>query len=183
MKTLAVTGYKPMEMNIFKHDDGRIQFIKYALKKRLTQFIEEGVEWVIVSGQMGVELWTAEVVLELKEIYDINLGMIPPFENQDNRWPEPIQFLYQDIMVQADFYKPLYKGDYKGTFQFKAMNKWLVEKTEGSLFLMDEEFPGSNRFLYKEAKKKDNYPIYFLTPADLEDAVLEWQMSDPRYWE
>ncbi len=48
---------------------------------------------------------------------------------------------------------------------------------------MDEEFPGSNRFLYKEAKKKDNYPIYFLTPADLEDAVLEWQMSDPRYWE
>ncbi len=83
---------------------------------------------------MGVELWTAEVVLELKEIYDINLGMIPPFENQDNRWPEPIQFLYQDIMVQADFYKPLYKGDYKGPFQFKAMNKWLVEKKQKGPF-------------------------------------------------
>ncbi|HEY4601442.1 MAG TPA: DUF1273 domain-containing protein [Cerasibacillus sp.] len=183
MKVLAVTGYKPMEMNIFKHDDERIEFIKYALKKRLIQYIEEGLEWVLISGQMGVEIWTGEVLLDLKETYPIQLAVIPPFENMDQRWPEPQQFAYQELLIQADFYKPLYQGEYKGPYQFRAMNQWLIEKSDGCLFLVDEDFPGSNRFLLDAAKSKANYPILTLTPTDLDDAVLEWQMSDPRYWD
>lgn len=58
MKILTVTGYKPMELNIFKEGDPRIAFIKAAIEKRLIYFIEEGLEWVLISGQMGVELWT-----------------------------------------------------------------------------------------------------------------------------
>lgn len=53
MKILAVTGYKSMELGIFKEDDERIKFIKAAIQKRLIGFIEEGLEWVLISGQMG----------------------------------------------------------------------------------------------------------------------------------
>ncbi len=96
MKILVVTGCKPMELNIFSEEDSRIEFVKKAIEKRLIGFIEEGLEWVLISGQMGVEIWTAEVVLDLKETYDIHIGVIPPFENQESRWPEPLQHKYQE---------------------------------------------------------------------------------------
>lgn len=184
MKILTVSGYKPMELNIFKEDDPRITFIKAAIEKRLIGFIEEGLEWVLISGQMGVELWTADLVLELKEMYDINIGVFPPFENQDNRWPDSIKEKYQELMMIADFYKPIYQGDYKGPYQFKAKNMWFVDKSDGCLLLMDEEYPGSNRFFYETAKNANkDYPIFTITPADLDDAVEEIRMSDPNYWE
>lgn len=105
-----------MELGIFKVDDPKITFIKEAIKKRLLSFIDEGLEWVLISGQMGVEAWAGEVVLELQETYDIMLGVIPPFENQENRWPEAIQQSYQALIMAADFHKPLYQGEYKGGF-------------------------------------------------------------------
>ncbi|WP_099157522.1 SLOG family protein [Virgibacillus ndiopensis] len=184
MKIVAVTGYKPMELSIFKVDDDRIKFIKAAIKKRIIAFIEEGLEWVLTSGQMGVELWTAEVVLELQEMYDIKIGVIPPFENQESRWPEPIKQQYHEISSIADFYQPLYQGDYKGAYQFKAKNKWLVDKSDGCLILIHDEYPGSNRFFYEEAQRTaKDYPIYIITPADLEDVVEEIRMQEPDYWD
>ncbi|MFC4558989.1 SLOG family protein [Virgibacillus kekensis] len=183
MKVLAVTGYKPMELNLFKPDDERIAFIKAAIRRRLVGFIEEGLEWVLISGQMGVELWAGEVALDLQEEFGLKLAVIPPFENQESRWPEPVQELYQELTMEADFYQPLYKGDYKGPYQFKAKNKWLVDKSDGCLILIDEETPGSNRFFYGEAKEAiKDYPIYFITPPDLDDIVEEIRMNDPDYW-
>lgn len=184
MKILAVTGYKSMELGIFKEDDERIKFIKAAIQKRLIGFIEEGLEWVLISGQMGVEFWTAEVVLDLQEMYDIKLGIFPPFENRESRWPEQLQEKYQELTMVADFYKPIYQGDYKGAYQFKAKNLWFVDKSDGLMLLMDDEFPGSNRFLYEAAKNAEgDYPIFTITPADLDDVVEELRMQDPEYWD
>ncbi|SFB28858.1 Uncharacterized SPBc2 prophage-derived protein YoqJ [Lentibacillus halodurans] len=182
MKVLAITGYKPMEINIFKSDDERIAYIKTAIEKRLIGFIEYGLEWVLISGKMGVELWTGEVVLDLREKYGLKLAVIPPFENQEERWPEPIRQVYQEIAAIADFYRPLYKGGYSGPYQYQANNKWLIDKSDGCLLLLDEEFPGSNRYFYQEAKETEGgYSIYLITPADLEDVVEEMRMMDPEY--
>lgn len=182
MKVLYVTGYKSMEMGIFKENDPKIQFIKAAIEKNIREFLEEGLEWVIVSGQMGVELWTAEIILDLKEEFDINLGVFPPFENQDKRWPEVLQEKYQEIIMVADFYKPLYIGDYKGPYQFRAKNLWFAEKSDASLLLMDEEYPGSVRYFHEAAKQDEDYPIHLITPMDLDEIVEEIRMNDPDYW-
>lgn len=39
------------------------------IKKKLIDLIEDGLEWVLISGQLGVELWAAEVVIDLKNQY------------------------------------------------------------------------------------------------------------------
>ncbi|WP_138417045.1 SLOG family protein [Aquibacillus sediminis] len=185
MKILTVTGYKPMELNIFKPNDKKIAIIKEAIKNRLISYIEEGLEWVLVSGQMGVELWTGEVILDLKEEYDIKLGIIPPFENHDQRWPEHYQAISQELSMLADFHQPLYRDEYKGPYQFKARDKWLIEKSEACLVLLDEEYPGSTRFFLQEAKKaveRNTYASYTLTPFDLEETVQELMEQDPNYW-
>lgn len=182
MKILTVTGYKPMELNIFKEDDPRIEFIKRALQKRLIAFAEDGLEWVLISGQMGVEMWAAEVVLDLQESWDLKVAIFPPFENQESRWPEQIQEKYQTLLAAADFYKPIYQGDYKGAYQFKAKNMWLVDKSDGCLLLMDEEFPGSTKFFHQASEAANDYPITYITPADIDETVEEMRMEDPDYW-
>lgn len=165
-----------MELNIFNESDERIKFIKLALKQRITSFIEEGLEWVLISGQMGIEMWTAEVVFELKETYDIQLGVFPPFENLASRWPEPLQHKYELIAQQADYFEPLFKGDYRGPFQFKAKDKWFVEKSDASLILMDQEYPESTVYYHRIAEEADNHSIYYITPLDLQDIVDTMQM-------
>ena len=64
MKVIAVTGYKPFELGIFKNDAG-VECIK-ALHRKLTNFVEDGLEWVIISGQLGVELWVLKLFLKCK---------------------------------------------------------------------------------------------------------------------
>ena len=49
----------------FKEKTRKSQLLK-CLKKELASYIETGVEWILISGNLGVELWTAEVVGELK---------------------------------------------------------------------------------------------------------------------
>ncbi|GGM23190.1 UPF0398 protein [Paraliobacillus quinghaiensis] len=178
-KILTVTGYKPFEINIMNPNDPKIKFIKSALRKNLISHIENGLEWVLLSGQMGVELWTCEVISELQETYDIKLGIIPPFDNQDARWPEVYQEAYQQAILEADFFQLLYEDDYKGPYQFKRRDKWLIEKSQACLVLVDEENQGSVKFFLDEAKKHSDYSIYYITPFDLEDAVQEWLENNP----
>lgn len=167
-----------MELTIFNENDERIKYIKQALKRRIVGFIEEGLEWVIISGQMGVEMWTAEVVLDLKETYDIKIGMIPPFENQHKRWPEPLQHKYEELLFTVDFSKPIFNSEYKGPHQFRARDKWLMEKSDACLILVDEDHPGDVGYFYDAAKQQDNYPIYLITPLDLDDVVEEMRMNE-----
>lgn len=182
MKNIYVTGYRSMELGIFSETDEKISYVKQAIKNRLIGLIEEGLEWVLVSGQMGVEMWTAEVVLELKEIYDIHLAIIPAFENHHSRWPDAIKEKYSDLCMQADFFDAIYQGDYKGPYQFKARDLWMINKSEGALILMDPEYPESSQYFYRLAEEADNYLLMTITPSDIDDVVEEIQMQDPDYW-
>lgn len=179
MKRMAVTGYKSHELGIFSEKDERVTYIKEAIRQRLVAFLEEGGEWVLLSCQPGVEFWTAEVVIELKQEYSVSLAILPPFEGVEERWPEHIQLAYQEILSEADFFKAIYKGGYKGPFQFKAKDRFIVEHTDKALVLYDEETPGTPKFFLEFARVADDYEVEWITPEDLQEAVEDMQWSDP----
>ncbi|MDP4164212.1 MAG: SLOG family protein, partial [Bacillota bacterium] len=83
-KVLAISGYKPFELGIFQKDHASVTYIKAAIKKELIPMLEEGLEWVLISGQLGVELWAAEVIFDLQIDYpNVKLGVITPFLEQE----------------------------------------------------------------------------------------------------
>ena len=89
MKRVLITGYKATELGIFSQKHPGIEIIKKAIKKRIIALIDEGLEWIIVSGQWGVEIWAAEAVLELKKEYkNLQLAVITPFLEQEEKWNE-----------------------------------------------------------------------------------------------
>ena len=80
IKNIYISGYRSFEMNIFNNNDPKLFIIKQHIKKELKAKMEMGLEWVITSGQLGIELWGAEAVFELQEEgYDLKLGVLLPF--------------------------------------------------------------------------------------------------------
>lgn len=56
-KRLWVTGYRAYELNVFGSNDPKLKVLKTSLKNTLMQFLDEGLEWLITGGQLGVEQW------------------------------------------------------------------------------------------------------------------------------
>lgn len=82
--TLAITGYKSHELGIFQPSHPTISIIKKSIERNIRSFVEEGLEWVVISGQLGVELWAAEVVFDFKETFDyLKLAVLLPFIEQE----------------------------------------------------------------------------------------------------
>ncbi|MGM8213937.1 SLOG family protein [Bacillaceae bacterium W0354] len=181
IKSVTITGYKPHELNIFSEKDQKVTIIKGIIKKRLISFLENGLEWVVISGQQGVETWAFDVVQQLKNEYDVKIAVIPPFVDQEQVWKEDKQAIYQEMVSQADFYQPLTSRTYESPKQFFTKNKWMIEKTDACIILFEEEFGGSPKYFYELALKYQEYKNYFIdviNAFDLEDFAREWQENE-----
>lgn len=178
---LLVTGYRATELGIFSLKHKGIPIIKKAITKQLLALIDEGLEWVIVSGQWGVELWAAESALELKKQHPrLQLAVITPFLEQDEKWSEEKRALYSSVIQQADFVSSVTKTKYEGTWQFAEKDKFLLRNSDGLLLLYDEENEGSPRFIKRQAMQmaeKREYPIISITAYDLQSLADDERME------
>lgn len=177
IKVLAISGYKPFELGIFKNDHPAVPYMKAAVKKSLLPMIEEGLEWVLISGQLGVELWAAEVVFELQSNYpELKLAVITPFLEQEASWSETNKEWYQSILAQTDFIASVTKKGYEKPWQFRLKDQFFLEKSDALLLLYDQEKEGSPKYLFEMARQYQNrqtYPIQMITFYDLQVIVEE----------
>lgn len=185
VRRLLVSGYKNSELGIFKKDHPGIHIIKTAIERKLRELLDENVlEWVIVSGQVGVEHYVCEVVFQLQLDYpELKLAILPPFLNQEERWNEETKEYYNFILEQADFVKSITDRNYEGPWQFKAKNKFLLDNTDGLLLVYDDEKEGSPKFLKREAdeRMKDGYSFFVINAYDLQaiaENIQEEQRTD-----
>jgi uncharacterized phage-like protein YoqJ len=180
-KVLSVSGYKPFELGIFKNDHPSVFFIKEAIRKALIPKLEDGLEWILISGQLGVELWAAEVAFELKINFpELKLAVITPFLNQEASWSEHNKEWYESILVQADFVDSVTKKGYEKPWQFRLKNQFFIEKSDALLMLYDQEKEGSPKYLYEMAlnyKSSHTYHIELITFYDLQVIVEEEQLK------
>ncbi|WP_102274799.1 DUF1273 domain-containing protein [Cytobacillus massiliigabonensis] len=182
-KIAIISGYKPYEIGIFKHDDPAVAFIKKAIRNQLISLLEEGLQWVIISGQLGTELWAAEVVFELQldDYPELQLGVITPFLNQEETWKEQNKEWYESILAQADFIDSVSRKPYENPWQFRLKNQFFVEKSDVLLLFYDTEKEGSPKYLYETAKRqqeRNDYDIRLINFYDLQVIVEEEQMKE-----
>lgn len=185
IKVLTISGYKPFELGIFKKDHPSVLFIKAAIKKSLLPMIEDGLEWVLISGQLGVELWAAEVIFELqKEFPDLKLAVITPFLDQEASWNETNREWYESVLAGADYIDSVTKKGYEKPWQFRLKNQFFIEKSNGLLLLYDHEKEGSPKYLYELAvqyQKKRGFSIELITFYDLQMIIEEEQLKQSDY--
>jgi len=185
LKRLLVSGYKAHELGIFKEKDPKVHYIKKAIEQKIRGLIEQGLEWVIVSGQAGVELWTAEVVLTMKKEYPaIRLAIITPFLEQEGNWKPDRQEQYREIMRRADFTDSVSKQPYQAPWQFTQKNTFLIANSDGLLLLFEED--GSPKYLLQQAQKvqqREAYEIMTISFQDIQTIIEEEQELERDYYD
>lgn len=173
INVITITGYKPFELGVFSNKHPAIDFIKMAIKKELVSFLDEGLEWVIISGQLGVELWAAEVTLELQNEYpELKLAILTPFLNQEESWNEMNKDYYEMIVSQADFVDSISKQPYSSPQQFRNKNKLFLHKSQGMIIVYDGEKPGSPKYIFDEAKRLVEESKYDMRTIDFYDLQM-----------
>ncbi|WP_159881721.1 DUF1273 domain-containing protein [Paenibacillus puerhi] len=189
MKRLIISGYKASEIGIFSNKNIAVTYIQKAIEKKLIPLIEEGLEWVIITGQWGVELWAGEVVLKLKSDYpDVKLAVITPFLSIQEKWNEEKQEYFNRIIKQADFVDSASKEVYRGPWQFTQLNTFLIRNSDGMLLLFDEEaHPDSSpRYMKQLAQAKaiqSDYYLHCMNMYDLQMVVEEAAMDQEHSYE
>ena len=185
-RIVTISGYKAFELGIFKQSHPAISYIKKTIRKHLQNLVEEGLEWVIISGALGTELWAAEVVYEMQERegIDLKVAVITPFLDQENKWSEQNKEWYESVLVQADFVDAVSRKPYEKPWQLRLKNQFLIEKSDALLLFYDVEKDGSPKFLYEDAKKFQNeqdYEIILIQFNDLQVLVEEEQWKTEGY--
>ncbi|MDQ0155171.1 DUF1273 domain-containing protein [Robertmurraya andreesenii] len=181
-KVVVISGYKPHELGIFGMNHPSIFYIKTAIKKQIRSLLEDGLEWVVISGQLGTELWAAEVVFELQDEghHELQLAVITPFLNQEENWNDEKKEWYESILMQADYVDSITKKPYEKPWQFRLRNQFLLEKSDGLILFYDSEREGSPKYLYESAlnyQQQNDYQIYFIDFFDLQEIVEEEQIK------
>lgn len=104
-RTCAFTGHRPQNLPFrFDESDERCVALKSKLRECIIKLIEqENVRHFITGMAIGVDMYAAEIVLQLKEIYPyITLEAAIPCETQASRWSEPLRDRYYRIAELCD---------------------------------------------------------------------------------
>ena len=167
MNSLLVTGYKPYELGILSAKDPRLPIIKEAIRQDLRRFLEEGVKWLVFTGNLGFEAWVLEVAKEMQKDYELQLATIFMFENQGENWNEANQEILARFK-QVDFVKYAYPH-YVSPGQLKEYNQFLLGNVEGAYIFYDPENETKLNYLYRMMLEKETFYIKRLSFDDLND--------------
>ncbi|MGM0239600.1 DUF1273 domain-containing protein [Enterococcus sp. AZ103] len=175
IKKIYITGYQSYELGIFTEKDPKVAVIKNVLKNQIIQLIENGLEWIMISGALGCELWAGQIINDLKQQYpEIKLAVIFPFKDFGSNWNEANQLLLQTVVSQADFVDSVSHKPYENPSQFKNHINFLLQHTDASLIVYDQEYPGKTRYFLRDVEnfqKNKTYQIFPITMDDLENSV------------
>ena len=182
MNTIYVTGYRAHELGIFNDKHPGIPVIKKALYDTLFRLCDEGLEWVVISGQLGVEGWAAETVTELKKQFPkLKYSVITPFLEQEKNWNEQKQAQYARIIQNADFITSVTKRHYEAPWHFTEKDKFIINNTDGMLLLYDEDNEASPKYVLNLVNKymeNNEYELLRINAYDLQVVAEEMQRGD-----
>lgn len=173
IKTLYITGYRSFEIGVFQANDPKIKVIKKVLKNEIISYLDQGLEWILISGNLGVELWAADVVAELKNEYEeLKLGILYPFEGFGENWNEQNRTLLDKAQATADYINYVSQKPYESPAQLKNHTQFILAHSGASLMVYDPEYPGKPQFFLKDAEtfsEKFPYEIRLITMDNLQN--------------
>lgn len=155
-KVCCFTGHRPQKLPFgFNEADERCVLLKQKIKEKVEYLITEyDVTHFIVGMALGVDSYSAEIVLCLKEKYpQITLECAIPCETQCVKWSEPMRDRYFDIVSKCDK-ETLLQTQYTNDCMQKR-NKYMVNNSDYVIAVWDGKPSGTgNTVRYAESKGK-----------------------------
>lgn len=103
MYRVSFTGYRPEKLPFFGEDDPLCAELKNRLHAQIKRLIESGADIFNSGMALGVDMWAAETVLELKKEYPhITLNAVIPCPEQADKWSAEHKKRYQRLLKQCE---------------------------------------------------------------------------------
>lgn len=127
------------------------------LREQLYAVLEEqilqGATVFRAGGAIGFDTLAALTVLLLRRTYpNIRLELILPCPSQTQGWSENDVLLYEQIRAEADSYRYISQGYYKGVLQMR--NRALIEGADTCIAYLTDSHGGGTAFTAALALKK-----------------------------
>ena len=103
MTTALIMGYSNLTW-VCLMKRYQVKIIKKAIRRDLESLAEEGIKWLVFTGNLGFESWVFDVANEMKDEYDFSLATIFDFETHGENWNEGNQMKLSRFK-QVDFVK------------------------------------------------------------------------------
>ena len=126
----AFTGHRPERVR------GLEAVVIHGLRNEILSAIDDGYTTFITGCSRGVDLWAADIVLELRRNNkSLKLICVVPFEGFESQWPVDWIKHYQKIRKQADWVEtisPQYSAEV-----YQKRNIWMVSHSTRLIAVCD----------------------------------------------
>lgn len=149
-RRVCFTGHRPEKLSIPESE------IKEKLKIEILKCIQEGFNVFISGMARGVDMWAAEIILELKRTNkDIKLICAIPYKGFEKNWNEEWKVKYNKILSDSDLVR--YISPHYSPHCFQIRNEWMVNRSAQVIAVYNGEKGGTyNTMTYA---KQLNVPI------------------------
>ena len=141
------TGHRPEKLSLPESE------VKAELEKEIRLAIADGINVFITGMAPGVDIWAAEIVLELRKKEELSLKLIAasPHPGFENRWSIEWQKGYAAVMAKADFIKEVCSHYSRGCYQIR--NEWMVDHSARVIAVWNGSPSGTkNTIMYAKRK-------------------------------
>lgn len=165
--TCTITGHRPQRFK-FKYNESYklCTKIKKALCTEIKNLYAQGVHTFWVGGAMGVDTWTAEIILELRkqqDFEDIRLCVALPFPNFKDGFDPKQQTRLRDILRACD--EQVVTSERESANVYRIRNEYMVDQSDCVLAVYDNDRSirsGAGMTVHYAIKKK--LPVIFIHP-------------------
>lgn len=162
MYRVAFTGYRPSKLPFFGEDDPLCAALKVRINAEIQKLAEDGAVEFYSGMALGVDIWSAELVLELKKTYpEIQLIAMLPCRNQDAKWNLRDKERYHSVLDQCDKVMCLNESYTDGCMLQR--NRALVDISDVLIAVFDGKSGGTKYTVdYAHSRGRD---IRFISPV------------------
>lgn len=181
MKRLWTTGYRAYELGVFDEKNPKVAVIKDVLQKQLRYQLDSTSEdfWLITGPQMGVERWSIESALAIKDDYpQLKIALMEPYADFAARWNENNQARLAAVKAQVDFAGRVSEKKYESPEQLRAYQNFMLHYTDGALLIYDPEREGKTvwdwRAINRYREQNSDYSMRMIDFDELQEAAEEY---------
>ena len=157
MKTVCFTGRRPQKLPWgYNESDERCIRLKNEIFENIKLAISEGATHFISGMALGVDMWAAEAVIELKKFSpDITLEAALPHKKQSAGWNASHRARYDAILKKCD--KITCVSEH---YCMMKRNQYMVDSSDLVIAVTDDFSGGSGKtVLYARSK---NVPVLII---------------------
>ena len=148
------TGHRPEKLTAPEW------LIKRELEREIRQAMADGLDVFITGMARGVDIWAAEIVLDLRDAgAPIRLMCASPFEGFERSWNDEWQRRYNRIMAAADHTLFVCNGYSRSCFQIR--NEWMVNHASRVIAVFNGEKGGTQNTI--EYSKLSKIPVVYIS--------------------